>query len=91
MDAEVVLLFHGFYAVRGETEMTMGNLEGVQVYSPAISLWERFNPAHPRSVSQEFPAARAYLGSGPLLLNGRFEMMGIAVKCWLSKRGTAWL
>jgi len=32
-----------------------------------------------RLFSREFPA-RAFLGSGTLLLKGRFEMLGIAVK-----------
>jgi hypothetical protein len=42
-------------------------------------LWEVFNRAYVKRFSREFPA-RAFLGSGPLLLGGRFEMLGIAVK-----------
>jgi hypothetical protein len=59
--------------------MTMDNLVWVQVYSPAVSLWQQFNAAYVKLFSREFPA-RAFLGSGTLLFNGRFEMLGIAVK-----------
>ena len=57
----------------------MNDLVWVQVFSPDISLWERFNAAYVKRFSGEFPA-RAFLGSGPLLKNGRFEMMGTAVR-----------
>lgn len=79
IDAELRLLFDGFEAVLAQAQMTMDDLVWVQIYSPDISLWERFNAAYVQRFSKQFPA-RAFLGSGPLLLNGRFEMMGIAVK-----------
>jgi 2-iminobutanoate/2-iminopropanoate deaminase len=44
-----------------------------------VSLWERFNAAYVKRFSGEMPA-RAFLGSGPLLKGGRFEMLGIAAK-----------
>jgi 2-iminobutanoate/2-iminopropanoate deaminase len=79
VDAELNLLFDGFQAVLREGGMTMDDLVWVQVYSPDISLWQQFNAAYVKLFSREFPA-RAFLGSGTLLMNGRFEMMGIAVK-----------
>lgn len=79
IDAELHLLFDGFQAVLRQADMTMDNLVWVQVYSPDVSLWQRFNSAYVKLFSREFPA-RAFLGSGPLLMNGRFEMLGIAVK-----------
>ncbi len=79
IDAELDLLFEGFQAVLREAEMTMDDLVWVQIYSPDVSLWQHFNAAYVKLFSREFPA-RAFLGSGPLLFNGRFEMMGIAVK-----------
>jgi 2-iminobutanoate/2-iminopropanoate deaminase len=79
IDAEIELLFEGFQAVLLEAGMTMDDLVWVQVYSPDVSLWERFNDAYVKHFSREFPA-RAFLGSGPLLKKGRFEMLGIAVK-----------
>jgi enamine deaminase RidA (YjgF/YER057c/UK114 family) len=79
IDAELDFLFDGFQSVLRHAGMTMDNLVWVQVYSPNVSLWQQFNAAYVKLFSREFPA-RAFLGSGTLLLNGRFEMLGIAVK-----------
>ena len=79
IDAELDLLFAGFQAVLREAGMAMDDLVLVQVYSPDVSLWQQFNAAYVKLFSRDFPA-RAFLGSGPLLMNGRFEMLGIAVK-----------
>jgi 2-iminobutanoate/2-iminopropanoate deaminase len=77
--AELKLLFDGFEAVLRQAGMTMDDLVWVQVYSPDLSLWERFNTEYVKRFSRELPA-RAFLGSGPLLLEGRFEMLGVAAK-----------
>jgi 2-iminobutanoate/2-iminopropanoate deaminase len=79
VEAELDLLFEGFQAVLREAGMNMDDLVWVQVYSTDVSLWQQFNAAYVKLFSREFPA-RAFLGSGPLLMNGRFEMLGIAVK-----------
>ena len=79
IEQELRFLFDGFEAVLAQANMTMDDLDSVQIYCPDISLWERFNTAYVKRFSKEFPA-RAFLGSGPLLLNGRFEMIGVAVK-----------
>ena len=79
VEAELGLLFEGFQAVLREAGMNTDDLVWVQVYSPDVSLWQQFNAAYVKLFSREFPA-RAFLGSGPLLMNGRFEMLGIAVK-----------
>ena len=79
IDAEMALLFDGFEAVLREAGMTMDDLVWVQIYSPDVSLWQQFNAAYVKRFKRELPA-RAFLGSGKLLMNGRFEMLGIAVK-----------
>ncbi|MGB9234466.1 MAG: Rid family hydrolase [Terriglobales bacterium] len=79
VDAELELLFDGFRAVLREAGMTMDDLVWVQVYCPDVSLWEQFNAAYVKRFSRDFPA-RAFLGSGTLLKNGRFEMLAVAVK-----------
>lgn len=79
VDAEIKLLFDGFEGVLSEAGMTMDDLVQIQIFSPALDLWQHFNAAYVQRFSKELPA-RAYIGSGPLLLNARFEMMGIAVK-----------
>jgi 2-iminobutanoate/2-iminopropanoate deaminase len=77
--AELKLLFDGVESVLAEAGMAMDDLVSVQIYSPDISLWETFNAAYVKRFSKELPA-RAFLGSGTLLLDGRFEFVGIAVK-----------
>jgi len=79
IDAEIEFLFDGFQSVLRHAGMTMDDLVWVQIYSPDVSLWQQFNAAYVKLFSREFPA-RAFLGSGTLLLKGRFEMLGIAVK-----------
>jgi 2-iminobutanoate/2-iminopropanoate deaminase len=79
VDQELRLLFDGFEAVLAKAGMKMDDLVWVQIYSPDVSLWERFNAAYVKRFSGEMPA-RAFLGSGPLLKGGRFEMLGLAAK-----------
>ena len=79
VDQELRLLFNGFEAVLTAAGMSMDDLVWVQVFSPDVSLWERFNAAYVKRFSKELPA-RAFIGSGPLLLGGRFEMLGVAVR-----------
>jgi 2-iminobutanoate/2-iminopropanoate deaminase len=59
--------------------MTMGDLVSVQVFCPDLSLYEPFNEVYRTYFKGPFPA-RAFIGSGPLLLGGRFEVLGVAVK-----------
>jgi len=85
IEQELRLLFDGFEAVLGAADMSMDDLVWVQVYSPDISLWEQFNAAYLKRFSKDLPA-RAFIGSGPLLRGGRFEMLGVAVKKILNRR-----
>ena len=79
VDDELRLLFDGVEKVLAQAGMTMDDLVSVQIFSPDVALWEQFNQAYLKRFSKELPA-RAFLGSGPLLRNGRFEMVGIAVR-----------
>jgi len=79
-DQELRLLFEGFKAVLDQAGMTFDDLVWVQVFSPDVSLWDRFNTEYLKHFSKDRLPARAFLGSGPLLKGGRFEMMGTAVK-----------
>lgn len=76
---ELKLLFEGFEAVLRQAGLTMDDLVSVQVFSPDLSLWQQFNAEYLKHFSKSLPA-RAFIGSGPLLLGGRFEMVGIAVQ-----------
>jgi 2-iminobutanoate/2-iminopropanoate deaminase len=78
-DREADLLLEQFVAVLMEAGMTMDDLVSVQIHCPDVSLWQQFNARYVRFFGKEFPA-RAFLGSGSLLFNARFEMLGVAVK-----------
>lgn len=80
VEDELKLLFAEFQSVLAKAGMTFDDLVWVQVFSPDLSLWERFNLEYLKHFSKDRLPARAFLGSAPLLLGGRFEMMGIAVK-----------
>jgi len=79
LDEEIRFLFDAVEGVLGLAGMTMDDLVWVQVFSPDVSLWDRFNAAYVKRFSGELPA-RAFIGSGPLLRGGRFELMGTAVR-----------
>jgi hypothetical protein len=49
------------------------------VFSPDLSTYDTFNGVYREFFRGPFPA-RAFIGSGPLLLGARFEVQGIAVR-----------
>ncbi len=60
-------------------EMTMDDLVSVQIFCPNVADYDAFNRVYRTFFTQEFPA-RAFLGSGPLLNNARFEVQAVAVR-----------
>lgn len=58
---------------------SMDDLVFVQVFCSDVSHYDTFNRVYRTYFKQEFPA-RAFLGSGTLLFNARYEVQGIAVK-----------
>jgi 2-iminobutanoate/2-iminopropanoate deaminase len=59
--------------------MTMDDLVQVQIFAADLADYAAFNTVYRTYFTREFPA-RAFLGSGALLNNARFEVLGIAVK-----------
>ena len=59
--------------------MTMDDVVSVQVFCPNVADYDAFNRVYRTFFTQEFPA-RAFLGSGPLLNNAKFEVQAVAVK-----------
>ncbi len=76
---EVTILMDGMKACLERVGMSMDDVVSVQVFCPDLSLYEDFNAVYRTYFTDHFPA-RAFIGSGPLLLGGHFEMNGIAVK-----------
>jgi 2-iminobutanoate/2-iminopropanoate deaminase len=79
VDQEVRFLLDSIKATLAQGGMTMDDMVMVQVHCPDLSLYDKFNAIYRTYFSKDFPA-RAFLGSGPLLFGGHFEMLGIAVK-----------
>jgi 2-iminobutanoate/2-iminopropanoate deaminase len=79
LNEEIRILLDGFGEVLAAAGMIMDDLVMVEVFSPDVSLWDLFNAAYRARFAKDFPA-RAFIGSGPLLRGGHFEMLGIAVK-----------
>ena len=59
--------------------MSMDDLVMVEVFCPDLSLYGQFNDIYRTYFTDHFPA-RAFLGSGPLLLGGHFEVTGVAIR-----------
>ena len=79
IEKEIRLLLDGMKTTLAAADMTMDDLVSVQVFCPDLSLYEKFNEVYRTYFTKNFPA-RAFIGSGPLLRGGRFEVQGIAVR-----------
>lgn len=79
IEQEIHLVLDGMKETLAEAKMTMDDLVYVQVFCPDLSLYDKFNAVYRGYFKKDFPA-RAFVGSGPLLRGGHFEIMAIAVK-----------
>ncbi|HXE75208.1 MAG TPA: Rid family hydrolase [Candidatus Xenobia bacterium] len=76
---EAKLALDGIQRTLAKAGMTMDDLVYVQVFCSDVALYDDFNQVYRSYFKKDFPA-RAFIGSGPLLRGGRFEVQGIAVK-----------
>src|ERR1700720_4991147 len=76
-DEEARLVMDGFKRTLEGAGLTMDDLLSVQIFCSDVSLFEAFNVVYRTYFKGEFPA-RAFLGSGRLLFDARFEVQGIA-------------
>lgn len=60
-------------------EMTMDDLVNVQIFAADLADYAAFNTVYRSYFTREFPA-RAFIGSGALLSNAKFEVIGIAAR-----------
>lgn len=79
IDQEISFLLDGIKAVLEQAGMGMDDLVYVQIFCPDLTLFDHFNRRYRTYFSGKLPA-RAFIGSGPLLRNGRFEIMAQARK-----------
>jgi enamine deaminase RidA (YjgF/YER057c/UK114 family) len=78
-DAEARLVMDGVKRTLEGAGLTMDDLLSVQIFCSDVTLFETFNVVYKTYFKGEFPA-RAFLGSGKLLFDARFEVQGIAGK-----------
>ncbi|HZU29921.1 MAG TPA: Rid family hydrolase [Candidatus Angelobacter sp.] len=76
-EEEARLVMDGVKRTLESAGLTMDNLLSVQIFCSDVSLFEQFNAVYRTYFKEEFPA-RAFLGSGRLLFDARFEVQGIA-------------
>ncbi|MGQ0733430.1 MAG: RidA family protein [Acidobacteriota bacterium] len=78
-EAEARLVLNNVQTSLKSAGMTMDDLVTVQVFCSDVAHYDAFNKVYRTYFTKEFPA-RAFLGSGRLLYDARFEVQGIAVK-----------
>lgn len=78
-EAEARLALDGIKATLAEAGMQMEDIVYFQVFCSDVTLYEKFNTVYRTYFGKDYPA-RAFIGSGPLLFGGRFEVQGIAVR-----------
>lgn len=76
-EEEARLVMDGIKGTLASAGLTMDDLLSVQIFCSDVSLFERFNAVYVTYFKGEFPA-RAFLGSGRLLFDARFEVQAIA-------------
>lgn len=59
--------------------LTMDDVVSMQIFCTDLKLYDTFNGVYKTYFHGDYPA-RAFVGSNNLLRNGRYEVMGIAVK-----------
>jgi reactive intermediate/imine deaminase len=79
LEKEIRFLLDGTKSTLAAADLTMDDLVSVQVFCPDLTLYEKFNEVYRTYFTKDFPA-RAFIGSGPLLRGGHFEMQGVAAR-----------
>jgi 2-iminobutanoate/2-iminopropanoate deaminase len=78
-EGEARLLLDRIQRTLKDAGFTMDDLVFVQVFCSDVKHYDAFNKVYRTYFKKEFPA-RAFIGSGTLLYNARFEMQGIATQ-----------
>ena len=76
-EARVVL--DAIKATLAEADLTMDDLVSVQIFCSDVSHYGAFNEVYRTYFTKSYPA-RAFIGSGALLFNARFEVQVIAAR-----------
>jgi 2-iminobutanoate/2-iminopropanoate deaminase len=74
---EATLVLNNIKRVLEGEGLTMDNLVTVQIFSSDVSDYQAFNDVYRTYFTRTFPA-RAFIGSGTLLFEARFEVQAVA-------------
>ena len=78
-EAEARLVLQKFEATLRAAGMGLQDLVYVQVFCSDVAHFDAWNKVYREVMKEPYPA-RAFIGSGKLLFDARFEIQGIAVK-----------
>jgi 2-iminobutanoate/2-iminopropanoate deaminase len=78
-EQEAKLVMEGVKATVEQAGLTMDDIVSVQVFCSDLKYYETFNNVYKTYFHENYPA-RAFVGAGSLLRNGKYEVLGIAVK-----------
>ncbi len=78
-EEEARLVLDNVKSTLAAANMTMDDLVYVQIFCSDVAHYDAFNAVYRTYFTEEFPA-RAFIGSGSLLFDARFEVQSIAVK-----------
>lgn len=79
VEDEVNLVMEAIKKTVESAGLTMDDVVSIQVHCSDLSLYDSFNKIYKTYFKNRYPA-RAFLGSGKLLRDAHFEVLGIAVK-----------
>ena len=78
-EEEARLVMDGIKQTVESAGLSMDDVVSMQVFCTDLKLYDTFNGVSSSYFHHDYPA-RAFLGTANLLRNGRYEVMGIAVK-----------
>ena len=78
-EQEAHLVMEGVKRTVESAGLTMDDVVSLQIFCTDLKLYDTFNGVYKNYFHGDFPA-RAFIGVNQLVRNGKFEVMGIAVK-----------
>jgi len=79
-EEEAKLVLDAFKKTLEAAGLKMSDLVSLQIFCSDVGLFNEFNTVYRTYFKNDEYPARAFLGSGKLLFDARFEVQGIAVK-----------
>ena len=78
-EAEAHLVMDGIRKTVEQAGLSMDDVVSMQIFCTDLKLYDTFNAVYKTYFHGDFPA-RSFIGADKLLRNGRYEVLGIAVK-----------